>query len=138
MSDCATDAKDLWADADIIHSYSRAQAIADGDLIDVTGATTREAGIDYPVAFTRAAHASCVALTKTAEQMGNSVDGRLWDVLTMYRVTVHRQRPRGSEFCFEVLCVVDEPEAELVRLKAVAGPGDDGEQVITIMLSGED
>ena len=36
---------------DLIHSYSRQQAIEDGVLVDVT-ATAREAGFRYPVALT--------------------------------------------------------------------------------------
>jgi hypothetical protein len=44
----------MFDERDLIHSYSRAQAIADGVLIDVS-ATAREAGIRCPVALTRAA-----------------------------------------------------------------------------------
>ena len=44
----------LFSDADLIHSYSRAQAIEDGVLVDVSE-TAREAGFTVPVAITRAA-----------------------------------------------------------------------------------
>jgi type I site-specific restriction endonuclease len=37
-----------------IHSYTRADAFADGYLVDVTD-TAREAGFRFPVALTRAA-----------------------------------------------------------------------------------
>ena len=43
----------MFEKADLIHSYTRAEAIADGVLIDVS-ATAREAGFKYPVALTAA------------------------------------------------------------------------------------
>src|SRR5262249_40620714 len=46
---------------DLIHRYTRAQAIADGALIDVSS-TAREAGIHYPVALTAAVWQKCVAV----------------------------------------------------------------------------
>ena len=45
--------------ADLIHSYSRAEAIADGVLVDVTKPAS-EAGFKVPVTITRAAWADCV------------------------------------------------------------------------------
>ena len=47
--------------ADLIHRYSRADALRDGVLIDVS-ATAKEAGLQYPVALTAAAWAKCVAV----------------------------------------------------------------------------
>jgi hypothetical protein len=47
--------------ADLIHRYTRADAIRDGVLIDVS-ATAREAGFKYAVALTAAAWAQCVAV----------------------------------------------------------------------------
>src|ERR1700694_4913366 len=47
----ALDPEDLFGS--VIHSYSRAEALEDGALIDVTS-TTREAGFLIPVALTRA------------------------------------------------------------------------------------
>jgi hypothetical protein len=44
----------MFDNADLIHRYSRADAIRDGVLIDVTP-TAREAGFRFPVALTSAA-----------------------------------------------------------------------------------
>jgi hypothetical protein len=44
----------MFDEADIVHRYSRADAIRDGVLIDVSHAA-REAGFQYPVTLTRAA-----------------------------------------------------------------------------------
>jgi hypothetical protein len=41
----------MFAEADLIHRYSRADALRDGVLIDA-GETAEEAGICYPVALT--------------------------------------------------------------------------------------
>ena len=51
----------MFEEADLIHSYTRADALRDGVLIDVS-AVAREAGIRYPVALTRAAWGRCVAV----------------------------------------------------------------------------
>ena len=41
----------MFENADLIHRYSRADALRDGVLVDVS-ATAREAGIRFPVALT--------------------------------------------------------------------------------------
>ena len=46
-------------EVELISSYSRAEAIADGQLIDVTE-LAREAGLRYPTALTAAVWAGCV------------------------------------------------------------------------------
>jgi len=59
---------------------TRAQAIADGVLIDVS-ARAREAGLKYPVAMTAAVWDKYVKLTPAAERACNDEQGRLWDIL---------------------------------------------------------
>jgi hypothetical protein len=68
----------MFEDFDLIHRYTRAQAIEDGVLIDVTQ-TAREAGFKYPVALTAAAWAKCVAVPPGVVCQDEA--GRLWDVL---------------------------------------------------------
>jgi hypothetical protein len=122
---------------DIISRYTRAQAIEDGTLVDVTDTPERkEAGIKYPVAMTQAVFAQCVELTDAAKRAGNDVKGRLWDVLWMMRFPV--RRPDPTTVIFELRCVIDRKGPSRVQLKAVCGPGDDGEPVITIMTPEED
>ena len=50
----------IFADADIINTYTRAQALADGTLIAAPVNLCREVGFKVPVAITAAAHAECV------------------------------------------------------------------------------
>jgi hypothetical protein len=53
--------KPMFESAELIHRYTRADALRDGVSIDVS-ATAREAGFKYPVALTAAAWAKCVAV----------------------------------------------------------------------------
>jgi hypothetical protein len=125
----------MFENTDLIHRYSRADAIRDGVLIDVT-ATAREAGIRWPVALTAAVWAQCVGVP--AGVICQDEAGRLWDVLTMFRFAAQRQD--GAEVRFGVHVRNDNRDRTppLARLKAVCGPGDDGEPVITVMMLDED
>jgi hypothetical protein len=105
-------------------------------LIDVSTVAC-EAGIRYPVALTRAAWERCVAVPPGLECQDEA--GRLWDVLWLLRLTVGRG-DGGSEVRFGVHVRDDNREGTppLVQLKAVCGPGDAGEPVITVMPPDED
>ena len=63
-----------------IHVYTRAQALADGELVDVT-TTAAEAGFRIPVALTRAVWADCVEWTDadTKRQTVQDEAGRKWE-----------------------------------------------------------
>lgn len=135
MSNCATEHTDSLFGNSLVSSYSRAEAIADGVLIDVS-AIAKETGIRYPVALTQEVHARYVALTPMAKRMGNDEDGRLWDVLWMFRCAA--LQTSSSVLTFEAFVVTDRRKPSRVALKAVCGPGDDGEPVITITLPEED
>lgn len=127
----------LFADADLMHRYTRAQGLADGVLVAAPEAMAREAGFRVPVALTAAAHHLCVQLSPAAERAGNNVEGRWWDVLYMARVAVARNRD-GSSMLFQLYAVTTRTRPGKVTLKATIGPGDEGEPVITIMLPEED
>jgi hypothetical protein len=123
----------MFEESDLIHSYSRAQAIEDGVLIDVS-TIAREAGIRWPVALTRAAWGRCV--TVPAGVACQDEAGRLWDVLWMLRCAVGRGGS-GPEVRFGVHVRQDNRERTppLARLKALCGPGDDSEPCITVMMA---
>ena len=65
---------------DIIHAYTRADAIADGVLHDVSH-LARETGFHHPVAV--AAHAWDRTVTWDHDDTSQDETGRLWDVLTV-------------------------------------------------------
>jgi hypothetical protein len=104
-------------------------------LIDVS-ATAREAGFRFPVALTRAAWERCVAVPPGV--LCQDEAGRLWDVLHMLALSV--RHAEGAEVHFAVHVRNDNRERTppLVRLKALCGPGDGGEPVVTVLLPGED
>jgi hypothetical protein len=126
----------MFDEADIIHRYSRADAIADGVLIDVS-AVAAEAGIRYPVALTRAVWERCVTVPPGA--VGQDEAGRLWDVLWLLACAV-RNGSAGQEVRYGVhVRNDDKPQApSLVTLRALCGPGEDGEPVVTVMFPDED
>jgi hypothetical protein len=119
---------------EVIYAYTRADALADGTLVDVSE-TAREAGIRFPVAITRTVWDGYVTPDPRSVRLGQSEAGRLWDVLWMLRVEMRRG---GTEILYRVCFIMKERQRRLVTLKAVCGPGDDGEPVITIMLPEED
>ena len=132
----------MFSDADIISVYTRAQAIEDGELVDVS-TTAVEAGFRVPVALTRAAWADCVAWTEVDEARKCACQdeaGRLWDVLWMARQAAGRAR--GSDpVSYELWRVPREGRGVRARRTTLVlhiGPGDDAEPVMTIMVPGED
>lgn len=123
---------------EVIHSYTRAQALEDGALVDVSD-TAREAGFRYPMALTAAAWAECVAWDHGGTQ---DEVGRLWDVVWMAWCAVRRTpATTGSRLLYSLRRVPNRAgkrHATLVGLVLHFGPGDSAEPVLTVMLPGED
>jgi len=117
----------------LIFAYTREQAIADGVLIDA-GEMAKEAGFKYPVALTSAVWADYVRVPEGVECQDEQ--GRLWDILYMLHVAIWRHGSGGV--VHYSLYVNNDGRPKPVRLKAICGPGDDAEPVITIMLQHED
>ena len=123
-------------DEEIIYTYTRAQALADGVLVDVTQAASK-AGFRYPTAITADLH---VRLTPNEREksMGQSYAGRLWDVL--FLAALAGQRVRFTNLAsFQVsLFEVEEESLHItycgnhITLWIVIGPGDNEDPVITV------
>ncbi len=132
-----------------IHTYTREQAIEDGQLIDVS-TTAREAGIVWPVALTSAAWADTVEWTDEIEKRkgytGQSESGRLWDVVWMLSLAVRGALRRGLDASQQPLfySLHRTPREgrgvtpRKVTLRFQVGPEDEGRPCITVMLPGED
>src|SRR3990167_9920213 len=107
----------------LISEYSRAQALDDGVLVDVS-TTAREAGIRFPMALTRAVCEACVEVPRNAK--GQPVpcqdeQGRLWDVLSMTRFAI-RLAPAGQTTLPVRLRIRQRAGHRLLPLQARRGP----------------
>ena len=123
---------------DVIHAYTRADAIRDGVLVELPAKICNEAGIVVPIAVTTGVW-SLVAPDNIEEMPCQSVEGRLWDLLWMFRAAIQAGNGDVNRIRYDVLFLMKPAaEPELVTLIAVCGPGDQGEPVITIMLPGDD
>lgn len=121
---------------DFVFVYTRKQAIADGVLIDVTGAA-KLVGLSLPTAVTHSVWSKYVYVPDRLR--GQDERGRLWDILWMLRLAILRRPQTESQMLFK-LYVSNEAEkpAKLVQLKAIIDGGDDGRPVMTILLPHED
>ena len=127
---------------DIISTYTRAEAIGDGVLIDVSS-TARDEGFRWPVAMTAGVWADCVAWSDrdSQAQVYQDQSGRLYDVIFMAFQAISLSRETGDRLLFRLYRVPRDghsTDAELTTLKLIVGPGDGGEPVITILLIDED
>jgi hypothetical protein len=141
-----------WEGFEVVSSYSRTQAIEDGQLIDLmAGNETRkmvaESGLRVPVAMTATAfHDTVLAGTTEPEggdgefsfPSGQSMKGRLWDVLQMLRFAIRKNRETDRVYFKVAVDVKGDGKHETVSLWALIGPGDTAAPVLTIMLEGED
>jgi len=125
---------------EVIYAYTRAQAIEDGVLVDVTE-TAKEAGIKYPTAVTEALWNGYIEPKERLKDLGQSVQGRLWDVLFLFAFAARGSSKGCNELFYSVNFLMEREEKccqETVELKAVCGPGDDSSPCITLMLENED
>ena len=125
----------MFSEDDLMHAYTRAQAIEDGNLVDVT-TTAQEAGIKYPVALTRTVWCRYVEVPEGVEAQDEA--GRLWDLLWMLAMAIHRSGEAGDTLRYQLYVRNDNREPKLVTLKAVCGPSDDASPCITVMTLEED
>ena len=122
---------------DIIYSYTRAQALADGVQVDVTK-TAIEAGIRFPVFLTRTVFDAYVTVPPNVS--GQDEAGRLWDIVWMLRFAIQRSRPGCDRLPLALYVRNDSRAPRLVKLIATCGPLDidDPRPAITVMMPDED
>jgi hypothetical protein len=137
MPTCPACITETQTGMEVLSFYSRAQAIEDGELIDVSSVAL-EAGIKFPVALTRAVYGRCVEIPKDVRAQDES--GRLWDVLWMLRCAIQGsipcRKPSPDLLYFSVS--VRNKKREQIELKSLCHPGDTPAPCITIMLPDED
>jgi hypothetical protein len=128
---------------EMIYSYTRAQAIEDGVLIDVSE-VAKEAGIKIPVAVTEAVWDQYVEWTDEDTKKQTSQDqfgSRLWDILFMLYLAIKNGKNESSSIDFKLNIILRDGRSNmpvLVTLKSIISSSDNGEPVVTIMLPNED
>ncbi len=128
---------DPWGE--IIYSYTRAQAIEDGVLVDLSAIAPDVARqhYKYPVACTSAVW-DIIQRAVENKKHANDYKGVIHDILWMSRGGGVRWRsPDDTTVLFDVIITGAGPK-RIHRFKMVVGPGDKGEPVLTILLPGED
>ena len=128
---------------DIIFSYTRTQAIADGVLIPVSPELCKDAGVIIPVCVTDTLWNGYIDPVNLSQLPGQSVEGRLWDLLWMFRNCASSPQWRGADrIRYRVIFLMKTGKTrsrqETVTVIGACGPGDDGEPVITLMLPEDD
>lgn len=118
---------------EVIYAYTRAQAIEDGVLVDVTQ-MANEAGLVHPTVITQALwhDLNTIPLGFSYE----SFNGRLWDVLWMSRLAASRTENQNKSRITVRLILhtrnLAPDAAQEIELLMDCGPGDQGEPVLTI------
>lgn len=121
----------------VIFSYTRAQAIEDGVLVDMMQDKLAEVcrqHYKHPVAVTAAVF-DIMQRAVENKRWCNDYAGILHDMLWMSRV--HRRMLDESTALFQVI-ITGAGRQRVFEFKLNVGPGDQGEPVITIMLPHED
>lgn len=122
---------------EVVHTYSRAQALADGVLVDVSK-EAKETSFRYPVALTRSVYEQYVRVPPKV--VAQDERGRLHDLLYMLLVAIKREGVDDDTVFYSLHVRNDNKPGTppLVQLRAVCGPGDDSRPTITIMCVDED
>lgn len=121
------------AEFPVIYSYTRAQAIDDGVLVDLSN-LAKEAGFKWPVAITCGVY----ELLNDTHQASQSFEGRAWDLLMVLHFEIKRSKNGDVVYFAPYFNASTHSEPRPYKLWSKCGPGDHGEPVITIMLIDED
>ncbi|AHF89867.1 hypothetical protein OPIT5_06150 [Opitutaceae bacterium TAV5] len=114
---------------EIIYSYSRAQAIKDGVLVDLSQIEVTRQHWWLPLVCTSTVWAIIEEALKTP---GQDVNGILHDISTMAKLAIRTNR-KTDQVLFKVIIT-----GQTHTFKLHIGPGDAGEPVLTLMLPNED
>jgi hypothetical protein len=122
---------------EVIYSYTRAQAVADGVQVEVSKVAA-EAGIRFPVFLTRTVYEAFVTVPPGVTAQDEA--GRLWDIVWMLRFAIRKARAETNRMPFALYVRNDNRAAKLIKLIATCGPLDidDPQPAITVMMPDED
>lgn len=132
-----------FSNDDIIFAYTRTDALRDGVLVELPQDLCRNAGIVVSVAVTRAMWDEYISPDYLSELADQDVPCRIWDLIWMFTCAARQSRHTSIVFFKTEFVILDETNharssRTVATFKAICGPGDEGEPVITIMLPEED
>ena len=124
-------------DWNVVFEYSRAQAIADGVLVDVTE-QAKQIGFKIHTALSATLyHGYVEPPAGLGGSFGQSVTGRLHDVLTLALFAARASKGTDRVY-FKVSFLMAPGKSETVDIIAHIGPGDTPTPVLTIMMPEDD
>lgn len=123
---------------DIIHTYTRKEAIADGFQVQLNEATTKEAGFNTPIFMTSGIN-NLIEKAVANDNFCNDTEGITWDILTMLRFAIKRAQNNGNRIEF-VVKIMGAARKQNFLLVAIIGPMDidNPAPAMTIMLPEEE
>ena len=124
----------MFDEVDLVHSYTRAQAFADGMLIALPEKLVKEAGIKFPVALTAGLWAELDPTEAEQRVLGQSIEGRLLDLLAVFQARARACSSDRMTFGIIVQRVTGQDHLEVL---SACGLGDDMNPAITLCLPGE-
>ena len=117
---------------EVIHTYSRKQALEDGTLIDITD-YARLNGFKIPVAVTASLWVY-IGVSPELAEIGQSVADRLKDVLFLLLMEIRKTGADVDRIRYPVDFLVEPDSTETVEIIALVGPDDDLKPCLTIGL----
>ena len=117
----------------LVYSYTREQALADGVLVDVTDAA-RAVGFKVHTAVTATLYHGYVEPPPGVTGEGQSLGGRLQDLLFLVLCSAKKSSPGADRATVRVAFLMAPGRTETVQVIAHIGPGDHGEPVLTLMM----
>ena len=124
-------------DWNVVFEYSRAQAIADGVLIDVSEQAKATGFKVHTVVTGTLYHGYVVPPAGLDGSFGQSVAGRLHDLLTLALFAARASKGTDRVY-FKVDFLMAPGKSETVDIIAHIGPGDSPAPVLTIMMPEDD
>ena len=125
-----------FAGFEVIHRYTRAQALADGVLMDVT-AQAKDCGFSVPVAMTEALFADCEWWATAGERCGDE-SPREQVVRRLLHFACETIRASTQTGVDRLTLSLTHFTGRTCQAVVHVGPGDAGEPVVTLMYPGEE
>ena len=128
----------IASDSEIIFSYTVEDGVKDGEFIHMDE-LAQEAGIKYKTVFSRNLFNSYITPKEKDADLGQDVEGRAWDVFTMFKYAVKTKTDSGGDRLSFTVIFVDNGEQVTVTLVAVIQAyNDTGVPCLTFFLPEDD